>query len=145
MRHYISSPPREPTTQDVYLYHAQPHTNRDGMRTLVVPELFVDISTVMDVKLKMLGCHESQRQWLDETQGLDDYLETMRQSSMEVARMRSDCNWQYAEGFRQHRHIGFSAQDRNPLADALGARVQSLESSLEHPSPPGIVEHLDPS
>ena len=74
MRHYTSIPPREPTAQDVYLYHAQPHTNRDGMRTLVVPELFVDISGVMDTKLQMLGCHESQRQWLDETQGLDDYL-----------------------------------------------------------------------
>jgi N-acetylglucosamine malate deacetylase 1 len=124
MKHYTSIPPREPTAQDVYLYHAQPHTNRDGMRTFVVPELFVDISSVMDTKLQMLSCHESQRQWLDETQGMDNYLETMRQSSAEVARMRPGCSWQYAEGFRQHRHVGFSAQDGNPLADALGDKVQ---------------------
>lgn len=78
MRHYASQPPRDATDQDVYLYHAQPHMNRDGMRTLVVPELFVDVTSVIDVKLRMLGCYESQRQWLDETQGLDDYLEGMR-------------------------------------------------------------------
>jgi len=129
MRHYTSIPPREPTAQDVYLYHAQPHTNRDGMRTLVVPDLFVDISDVMPTKLQMLGCHESQRQWLDETQGLDDYLETMRQSGAEVARMRPDCTWQYAEGFRQHRHVGFSARDGNPLADALTGRAECAPRS----------------
>ncbi len=127
MRHYTSIPPREPTAQDVYLYHAQPHTNRDGMRTLVVPDLFVDISSVMDTKLRMLACHESQRQWLDETQGLDDYLETMRRCGLEVARMRPGCAWQYAEGFRQHRHVGFSARDGNPLADALGDKVHCAQ------------------
>jgi LmbE family N-acetylglucosaminyl deacetylase len=124
MRHYTSIPPHQATAQDMYLYHAQPHTNRDGIRTLVVPELFVNISNVMDTKLKMLSCHASQRQWLDETQGLDDYLETMRQSSLEVAQMRPECNWQYAEGFRQHSHVGFSARDGNPLAEVLGDKVR---------------------
>jgi LmbE family N-acetylglucosaminyl deacetylase len=94
------------------------------MRTLVVPELFVDISDVMDRKLHMLGCHESQRQWLGETQGLDDYRESMRRASEEVARMRPDCDWQYAEGFRQHSFVGFSARDGNPLAETLGDKVQ---------------------
>ncbi|MCU0959488.1 MAG: PIG-L family deacetylase [Pirellulaceae bacterium] len=124
MRHYRTDPPRAPTDQDVYLYHAQPHLNRDGMRTLVVPDLFVDISDVMDVKLNMLGCHESQRQWLDETQGLDDYLESMRQASAEVARLSPAPAGAYAEGFRQHSHVGFSARDANPLAQTLGDRVQ---------------------
>jgi LmbE family N-acetylglucosaminyl deacetylase len=39
MRHYVSDPPREAFDHDVCLYHAQPHLNRDGMRTLVVPEI----------------------------------------------------------------------------------------------------------
>lgn len=123
MRHYRSDPSREETDQDVYLYHAQPHLNRDGMRTLVVPDLFVNISDVMETKLQMLACHESQRQWLDETQGLDDYLESMRQSSREVARLSPRGDWQYAEGFRQHSHVGFSTRDRNPLAEVLGEHV----------------------
>ncbi len=88
MGHFRSIPPREATDTEVYLYHAQPHLNRDGMRQLVVPTLCVNITSEMDTKLRMLGCHESQRQWLDETQGLDDYLESMRQSSAEVAHVR---------------------------------------------------------
>jgi LmbE family N-acetylglucosaminyl deacetylase len=132
MRHFTSIPPRGPTEQDVYLYHAQPHLNRDGMRTRVVPEIFVDISRVMDKKLHMLGCHESQRQWLGETQGLDDYRQSMRQASQEVARMQPDGGWLFAEGFRQHSFVGFSARDGNPLADALGDNVHRLTSG---PSP----------
>jgi LmbE family N-acetylglucosaminyl deacetylase len=123
MKHYRSDPPHEPTDQDVFLYHAQPHLNRDGMRTLVVPELFVNVTSEMPTKLAMLGCHESQRQWLDETQGLDNYLESMRQSSAEVARLSRQAGWEYAEGFRRHSHVGFSTQDGDPLSDVLGSAV----------------------
>jgi LmbE family N-acetylglucosaminyl deacetylase len=123
MKHYRSDPPREATEQDVHLYHAQPHLNRDGMRNLVVPDLFVNVTSEMETKLKMLGCHESQRQWLDETQGLDDYLESMRQSNAEVAGMLARPAWEYAEGFRQHSHVGFSARDVDVLAEVLGTGV----------------------
>ena len=123
MGHFESHPPCEATSQDVYLYHAQPHLNRDGMRNLVMPELFVDITSAAETKLEMLRCHESQRQWLDETQGLDDYLESMRQSGAEMARMSGQSNWQYAEGFRPHSHVGFSSQDRDLLSEVLGPEV----------------------
>lgn len=123
MGHFRSIPPSEATETEVYLYHAQPHLNRDGMRQLVVPTLFVNISSEMDTKSKMLGCHDSQRQWLDETQGLDDYLQSMRQSSAEVARMSRQPTWEYAEGFRQHSHVGFSAGDRDLLAELLGDQL----------------------
>lgn len=124
MRHYVSNPPREATSQDVYLYHAQPHLNRDGMRNLVQPELFVNITTEMETKVQMLSCHASQRQWLDETQGLDNYLESMRQASAEVALLSGQPGWDFAEGFRRHNHIGFSAQDRDLLAEVLGSNVE---------------------
>ena len=123
MPHFRSIPPTDACDQDVYLYHTQPHMNRDGMRQLVVPPLFVDVTGEMDTKLKMLGCHESQRQWLDETQGMDDYLESMRHSGEEVARMSNQPGWLYAEGFRQHSHAGFSARDRDLLAEVLGDRI----------------------
>jgi len=119
MRHFRSIPPQDASDQDVYLYHAQPHLNRDGMRQLVVPTLFVNVGDAMDTKLKMLRCHESQRQWLDETQGLDDYLESMRKSGAEVARISGQPDWEYAEGFRQHSHVGFSASDRDILTEVL--------------------------
>jgi len=123
MGHYQSTPTRGPTAQDVFLYHCQPHSNRDGMRNLVVPSMFVNITSAFDTKLRMLACHESQRQWLDETQGMDDYLESMRQSSAEVACMSGQGGWQYAEGFRQHSHIGFSASDGDPLSEVLGEYI----------------------
>ena len=124
MRHYVSDPPREPTEQDVTLYHAQPHLNRDGMRNLVVPELFVDITSEIDMKLKMLGCHESQQQWLGETQGLDDYLSSMQLAGEEVARLSGRQGWTYAEGFRRHSHVGFSANDHDLLAEVLADHVE---------------------
>ena len=123
MGHFGSRPAREATSQDVYLYHAQPHLNRDGMRELVVPELFVNTTSAADTKLAMLRCHESQRAWLDETQGLDDYLESMQQSGAEVAQMSAQPGWQYAEGFRPHSHVGFSSEDRDLLSEALGTET----------------------
>jgi LmbE family N-acetylglucosaminyl deacetylase len=123
MRHYTSDPPRDPTDQDVYLYHAQPHLNRDGMRNVISPDLVVDITGVMETKLRMLACHESQRGWLDETQGLDDYLESMILAGVEVAGMSGQAGWEYAEGFRHHSHIGFAREDRDLLSEVLGDRV----------------------
>ena len=95
------------------------------MRELVVPTLQVNVTGEMETKLKMLGCHESQRQWLDETQGLDDYLESMRRSGTEVARMSGQPGWEFAEGFRQHSHVGFSASDRDVLTEVLGEPIVS--------------------
>jgi len=123
MRNYVSEPPREPTRQDVYLYHAQPSHNRDGMRNLVVPETCVDVTDVIETKAKMLACHESQRSWFDETQGMDDYIATMRELCAEVARMANAERVRYAEGFRRHSHIGYSAEDRDILREVLGERV----------------------
>ncbi len=119
MGHYRSDPPTEPTEQDVHLYHAQPHLNHDAMRNLVVPSLFINVTSEMETKLAMLACHASQRQWLDETQGLGDYLESMRYSCRDVAKMVARDGWDYAEGFRQHSHLGFSNEDRDLLRDVL--------------------------
>ncbi|MBN2455463.1 MAG: PIG-L family deacetylase [Sedimentisphaerales bacterium] len=123
MRNYISNPPCEPTYQDIYLYHTQPHLNRDSMGNLVTPELFVNITSEMPIKIRMLSCHESQRQWLDKTQGLDNYVETMRQSSAEIAHMSGQKDWEYAEGFRRHSHIGFSKENRDLLSEILNHKT----------------------
>ena len=97
---------------------------REELKKVIDPELFVNITRVMDTKLKMLGCHESQRQWLDETQGLDDYIESMRQSSREVGRLAGQRGWKYAEGFRRHNHVGFAARERDLLAEVLAPDVE---------------------
>lgn len=126
MRNFPTSPEREPVAGDVTLYHALPYGLRDGMRRLILPELYVDISEVVELKREMLGCHRSQKEWLDASQGLDAYLATMEQMSAEVGRMSG--RFRYAEGWRRHSHLGFSEQETDPLAEVLGEAVAVDES-----------------
>jgi LmbE family N-acetylglucosaminyl deacetylase len=101
----------------VVLYHALPYGLADGLRRPVQPDFFVDVSSVIDDKQAMLACHQSQRQWLDSSQGLDSYLATMREMSAEVGRRSG--RFAFAEGWRRHSHLGFSARERDPLAELL--------------------------
>ena len=114
---FPTDPPREPTLQDVVLYHALPYGLRDGLRRRILPDFYVDITSVIDDKEQMLACHESQKRWLDETQGLDSYLHTMREMSAEVAAMAG--RGRYAEGWRRHSHLGFSTTETDPLMEIL--------------------------
>ena len=121
MRNFVTDPPREPIGGDVTVYHAQPHGNRGPLREPVRPELFVDITDVLPRKRDMLACHESQKAWLDETQGLDSYLQAMEDLSRQVGKMTG--RFEFAEGWRRRNHLGLCAADADPLADALGDRV----------------------
>jgi len=122
MRNWLSVPPREPTLQDVHLYHANPYGNCDALRQPVVPSLFVDVSDKIGVKEEMLRCHATQKEWLDVSQGQDSYLVAMRDLCAEVGRL-SPRPMSYAEGFRQHLHLGFSAADGDRLSEVLGERA----------------------
>jgi hypothetical protein len=66
----------------------------------------------------MLACHQSQRKWLDSSQGLDSYLAAMRDMSAEVGRWSG--RFAFAEGWRRHSHLGFAARERDPLGELLG-------------------------
>ena len=82
-----------------------------------MPDFYVDISSVIDRKQEMLAKHRSQQAWLDESQGLNSYLATMRSMSAEVGAMSG--RFRYAEGFRRHNHLGFSESRIDPLKDLL--------------------------
>jgi LmbE family N-acetylglucosaminyl deacetylase len=135
MCNYATDSLRDMTTPDVFLHHGQQHSNRDGMRSFVIPELFVDITTEMDVKLKMLRCYESQWKWLKETQSIDNFLDNMRRSCAGLAGKAPRKGIEYAKGFRRHNHIGFSAEDGDYLSLALGENVQMALEWL--PTVPG--------
>jgi hypothetical protein len=81
----------------------------------------VDTTDIIEQKKKMLSKHSSQKQWLDESQGLDSYLDTMTELDAEVGRMSSI--FKYAEGWRRHLHLGFCGPDDDPLRTALNERV----------------------
>ena len=121
MRNFPTDPPREPVEGNMAVYHAQPHGNRDPLRQMVRPDLFVDISNVLDRKRATLACHRSQKQWLDESQGMDSYLVAMEDFSREAGRMSG--RFEYAEGWRRRLHLGFGPEDFDPLSAALVPHV----------------------
>jgi LmbE family N-acetylglucosaminyl deacetylase len=121
MRNFPTDPPRGPVSGEVAVYHAQPHGNCDALGRPVRPGLFVDIRGVLGRKREMLAHHESQKAWLDETQGLDSYLAAMEEAARAVGEMSG--RFEYAEGWRRRSHLGFCAEDADPLGDALGERV----------------------
>jgi LmbE family N-acetylglucosaminyl deacetylase len=121
MPNFPTDPPLPPTDQDVTVYHAQPHGNRDPLRRLVTPEIYVDISGLMFEKRAMLAYHKSQKLWLDRTQGMDSYLDAMADICREIGELSG--RFAYAEGWRRRLHLGFCAADADPLLEALGDRA----------------------
>jgi N-acetylglucosamine malate deacetylase 1 len=119
MPNYWSTPPTPPIQRDVILYHALPYGLSDGLRQRVMPDGYIDITSVIEQKTRMLACHASQKEWLDQSQGQDAYLHTMRAMSAEVGEMSG--RFEYAEGWQRHSHLGYSAQDRDPLRELLAA------------------------
>ena len=117
MPNYHSDPPVPPIQKDVVLYHALPYGLTDGLRRRIEPDFLVDVSSVIDRKEKMLACHESQKNWLDTSQGLDAYLITMRDMSAEVGTMSGACR--FAEGWRRHSHLGYCSREADPLRKCL--------------------------
>ncbi len=122
MPNYITEPHRPPSDNPVTVYHAQPHGNRDPLGAVVVPEIFVDTTDVLDEKVRMLACHASQMRWLDQSQGMNSYLQEMQDLGREVGRMSG--SFAVAEGWRKHLYRGFCAADDDPLAKALAEHVR---------------------
>ncbi|MBO4410952.1 MAG: PIG-L family deacetylase [Lachnospiraceae bacterium] len=93
-----------------YTSYSHRYSDRDGkparsvpiyyMDTLAgvnfIPTEYVDISDVIDLKIRMLECHESQILWMREHDGID-FADMVRTCS----RYRGyQCGAEYAEGFR---------------------------------------------
>jgi LmbE family N-acetylglucosaminyl deacetylase len=128
MVNFATDPPTAPVTQPVTVYHAQPHGNRDPLRRLVRPDLYVDVTAVIEVKRAMLAHHASQKAWLDRTQGMDAYLDTMQQLCRETGHMSG--RYTYAEGWRRRVHLGFCDETVDPLSTALYDHVYQPGRSI---------------
>ena len=117
MPNYHSEPPEPPVQQNVVLYHALPYGLTDGLRRRIEPDFYTNITSVIDQKEAMLACHESQKNWLDQSQGLNAYVITMREMSAEVGTMSG--HYRFAEGWRRHSHLGYCSRDADPLQECL--------------------------
>ena len=118
MPNYQTDPPLAPIQDDIAIYHALPYGLRDEMRRKVVPEFFINITSVIEEKTKMLAMHKSQKDWLDKSQGIDAYLQTMKEMSRQVG--KDSKQFLFAEGWRRHSHLGFAAEDFDPMSKILG-------------------------
>jgi N-acetylglucosamine malate deacetylase 1 len=121
MPNFVTDPPRPAISTPVTVYHAQPYSHRDPLGKPVEPVLVVDTTDIIEQKKQMLSKHASQKLWLDESQGLNSYLDTMAQLDAEVGRITGI--FKYAEGWRRHLHLGFCGPDDDPLRTALNERV----------------------
>ncbi len=115
---FQTDPSVEAYFHDVTVYHAMPHGLCDPLRQALEAGLYIDTGSVHARKRGALAAHASQKNWLDVSQGMDSYLVSMDEASSAVARRAG--RFEFAEGWRRHLHLGFSARDIDPLAEALG-------------------------
>ncbi len=121
MPNYIVDPPHPHVLDPIAVYHAQPYFHRDQLGQLITPEFFVNVVDVLERKVQMLSKHASQKRWLDQSQGHDSYLDTMRQLDAECGRMSG--LFSYAEGWRRHLHLGFCDEEFDPLRQSLHEKI----------------------
>ena len=117
MPNFQTTPARRPIENQVTIYHAMPHGLCDGLRTRIIPEIFVNTTPVHETKRNALACHRSQKEWLDLSQGLDSYLKAMDGMSLTIGKMSRA--FRHAEGWRRHSALGYCVEQADPLRDAL--------------------------
>ncbi len=127
MPNFETEPPVDIYTEPVTVYHAQPHGNATPLGEPVIPQYIVGTDDVLDQKVKSLECHASQKEWLDRSQGMDSYVQTMRDLTGQVGAMSG--RFTYAEGWRRREHWGFCRESDDPLRDALADIIVQPRSS----------------
>lgn len=105
---HASAHPRHPQSRIPYLYYCDPIEGIDPLGRLVEPTTWVNISEQISTKEQMLAFHESQRSWLQEHHGMDEYIDSMkRHAAMRGAQIRVAA----AEAFIQHRGHAYPTDD----------------------------------
>jgi len=105
-----------------YLYYVDAVEGKDIYGSKIEPTILVDITAKMDIKEKMLCCHESQRQWLMDYNKMDEYVLSMKRHAENNGKK---IKAKYAEGFRQH--LGSAYPQDNILKLILGDLVHEIK------------------
>ncbi len=82
----------------LYLLDPIEGTDRDGKT--VVPDFTVNVESTFGTKRAMLAQHESQRSWLKQQHGIDDYLDQMERWTRACGKRAGVA---FGEGFRQYK------------------------------------------
>ena len=121
MPNYGSLPPVAPYSGEVVIYHSMPAGLKTGLRETVEAEFYVDVTSVLGQKREMLAYLESQSSWLDATQGMHSYLNSMEERTRQMGTLSK--SFEAAEGWRRHLHLGFASEHADPISDVLSDRV----------------------
>lgn len=103
-----------------HLYYADPAEGIDRDGNPILPQFVVDVGGVIDTKRRMLEEHASQRHWLAQQHGMDDYIATMEQWCQSRGRL---AGIRFGEGFRQY---AGHAYPRTPLLQELLGSVLAV-------------------
>lgn len=109
--------PAPPTDHIPHLYFVDALEGLDWFGRPIEPEFILDISATFDLKLKMLACHASQREWLRKQHGVDEYLESCRRWS---AARGASIGTPFGEAFTQSKGHPFPNND--PLREVLAEK-----------------------
>lgn len=91
-------------------------------------QMLADITGQIDLKSSMLARHRSQREWLRQHHGMDEYIESMRAwgaSRGAMAARLAGRPIHFAEAFQQH--LGHAYPRTNVLQNMLGSRAIPTE------------------
>ena len=118
---YQTIPPTPPIRNEMCVYHALPHGLKDRMRNPVSAERYVNIESVLKKKGEAISFHESQVAWLGSTQGTTTLAKAVEDDALSVGSLSG--RFRYAEGWNRHLHVGYSANEIDPLAEILSSYV----------------------
>jgi len=113
---FASAGNERPTQTIPYLFYYPPSGCIDNVGNPITPHFVIDVSEEIEIKKRMLACHESQRNWLMRHHGMDEYIESMLRRSAE---MGERIGARYGEGFLQHRSQPYPSA--NKIVEILGA------------------------
>jgi LmbE family N-acetylglucosaminyl deacetylase len=120
----IDTPGYSPIDYIPHLYYTDPMEGKDKFGADVKATTLVDISSVIDIKTKMLKCHKSQREWLRQHHGMDEYIISMKRQAEGRGK---EIGVPYAEGFRQH--LGHAYPQDNLMHHILEDVVELKENN----------------
>jgi LmbE family N-acetylglucosaminyl deacetylase len=104
----ISTHPLKPGSGIPHLYYCDPVEGKDPYGKVVEPTTVIDVSSQLKRKLEMLACHASQREWLREHHGIDEYIDAVRRIAGERGKL---IGAEAAEAFVQHRGHAYPEND----------------------------------
>jgi N-acetylglucosamine malate deacetylase 1 len=104
----ISSLPNAPVQEEPLavtplLYHTAPMTLTDPIGSPIAPpHFFVDVTTTMESKMKMLSYHVSQQELMKHMHKMDDFFGEMEKYNIALGKMAgvpyAECFWQHLGG-----------------------------------------------